>query len=378
MKKKLGLSLRNKSLIPLGFKDHVDFNTNVEHDYKNQIISYFISNGFDLVKTPLVEFYESNSENCFIIESKKRERKLYIRDDITPQIIRITSSRFKNKSRPIKICYYGEVVRKQGTMLRPERQFLQVGSEIIGSKSILADIEIITLAYKSLSQIGISNITLELTSKIFLDEIFSKIIDIKSLKKLKLFIRQKDKKNSLTLVKDKKDKLLLSNLFDLTGSLSDVLKKINTLDVSDIAKQEIENIKIISKSIKLKSNDKIIYDFTEFDNKKYHDGVKFNFFAKNVRGEIASGGRYKIKNTLNEETAIGFTCFMDTVLRASSFENLSKKILLPFDTEEIIKKKLIKNNFIIFSYFDNEVDMRLLAKNNFCTHIYENNKIKKI
>jgi ATP phosphoribosyltransferase regulatory subunit len=378
MKKKLGLSLRSKSLIPLGFKDHVDFNTNVEHDYKNQIISYFISNGFDLVKTPLVEFYENNSENCFIIQSKKRERKLYIRDDITPQIIRVTSSRFKNKSRPIKICYYGEVVRKQGTMLRPERQFLQVGSEIIGSESILADIEIITLAYKSLSQIGISNITLELTSKIFLDEIFSKINDIKYLKKLKLFIRQKDKKNSLTLIKDKKDKLLLSNLFDLTGSLSDVLKKINTLDVSDIAKQEIENIKIISKSIKLKSNDKIIYDFTEFDNKNYHDGIKFNFFAKNVRGEIASGGRYKIKNTLNEETAVGFTCFMDTVLRASSFENLSKKILLPFDTEEIIKKKLIKNNFIIFSYFDNEVDMRLLAKNNFCTHIYENNRIKKI
>ncbi len=378
MKKKLGLSLRNKSLIPLGFKDHVDFNTNVEHDYKNQIISYFISNGFDLIKTPLVEFYESNSENCFIIESKKRERKLYIRDDITPQIIRVTSSRFKNKSRPIKICYYGEVVRKQGTMLRPERQFLQVGSEIIGSKSILADIEIITLAYKSLSQIGISNITLELTSKIFLDEIFSKIIDIKSLKKLKLFIRQKDKKNSLTLVKDKKDKLLLSNLFDLTGSLSDVLKKIYTLDVSDIAKQEIENIKTISKNIELKSKDKIIYDLTEFDNKNYHDGIKFNFFAKNVRGEIASGGRYKIKNTLNEETAVGFTCFMDTVLRASSFENLSKKILLPFNTEEIIKKKLIKNSFIIFSYFDNEIDMRLVAKNNFCTHIYENNIIKKI
>ena len=28
----------NKSLIPEGFKDHVDFNTNVEHEYKNKII----------------------------------------------------------------------------------------------------------------------------------------------------------------------------------------------------------------------------------------------------------------------------------------------------------------------------------------------------
>ena len=92
----------NKSLIPEGFKDHVDFNTNVEHEYKNKIIDIFISNGFDLVKAPLLEFYQKNSDNVFIIESKKKEPKLFLRDDITPQIIRITSSRYKNKIRPIK------------------------------------------------------------------------------------------------------------------------------------------------------------------------------------------------------------------------------------------------------------------------------------
>jgi ATP phosphoribosyltransferase regulatory subunit len=244
--------LSDNSLIPEGFKDQVDFNTFVEHNYKNKIIDYFITNGFDLVKTPLVEFYKNNSNNCFFIESKKKEHKLFIRDDITPQIIRVASSRFKNKTRPIKICYYGEVIRKKGTMLRPERQFLQVGSEIIGSKSILADIEIISLAYKSLSEIGINNITLELTSKKFLDEIFSKIKDINILNKLKLFIKQKDKKNSLTLIKNKQDKLYLENLFDLNGNSIDLIKKINSLAISNVTKKEIENIKIISKSINLK------------------------------------------------------------------------------------------------------------------------------
>ncbi|MDC0060189.1 ATP phosphoribosyltransferase regulatory subunit, partial [Pelagibacteraceae bacterium] len=100
----------NKSLIPEGFKDHVDFNTNVEHEYKNKIIDIFITNGFDLVKAPLLEFYQKNSDNVFIIESKKKEPRLFLRDDITPQIIRIVSSRFKNKIRPIKLCYYGEVI----------------------------------------------------------------------------------------------------------------------------------------------------------------------------------------------------------------------------------------------------------------------------
>ena len=72
-------------------------------------------------------------------------------------------------------------------------------------------------------------------------------------------------------------------------------------------------------------------DLTEFDKKNYHDGIKFTFFAKNVRGEVASGGRYKINTKNKQESAVGFTCFMDTVLRASSFENKSKKILVPFD-----------------------------------------------
>ena len=368
----------NKFLIPEGFKDHVDFNTNVEHEYKNKIIKIFISNGFDLVKTPLLEFYHKNSSNSFIIESKKSEPKLFIRDDITPQIIRIASSRFKNKTRPIKLCYYGEVARKKGSMLRPERQFLQVGSEIIGSDSILADIEIINLAYKSLKEIGIKNITIELTSKIFLEEIFSKIKDINSLNNLKSFIKQKDIKNSLGLLEHQNDKLLLRLLFSLTGSFRDLDEKINNIIISDSLKREIENLKKISKKINFENKDQIVLDFTEIDNKNYHDGLKFTFFAKNVRGEVASGGRYKIKTNLNEDSAVGFTCFMDTVLRASSFENTSKKILIPFNIDENIKNNLIKKNYIICSFFGDISDIGLFAKKYLCTHFYENNKIKKI
>ena len=42
--------------------------------------------------------------------------------------------------------------------------------------------------------------------------------------------------------------------------------------------------------------DKLYIDFSELDEKNYHNGIRFTFFAKNVRGEIASGGRYHIHN----------------------------------------------------------------------------------
>ena len=69
---------------------------------------------------------------------------------------------------------------------------------------------------------------------------------------------------------------------------------------------------------------------------------------------------------------------MDTVLRASSFENNSKKILVPFEIKDEIKNNLIKKNFVVFSFFGNNSDITKLAKQYFCTHIYKNNRIKKI
>ena len=133
-----------------------------------------------------------------------------------------------------------------------------------------------------------------------------------------------------------------------------------------------------SKFLKLYNGDQIFLDLTEFDKKNYHDGIKFTFFAKNVRGEVASGGRYKIKTKNKQESAVGFTCFMDTVLRASSFENNSKKILVPFDINDKIKKSLINKNYIVFTFFGEISDITKIAKKHFCTHVYINKKINKI
>ena len=53
--------------------------------------------------------------------------------------------------------------------------------------------------------------------------------------------------------------------------------------------------------------------------------------ANNVRGEIAKGGRYIVKDIKSDEQATGFTCYMDTILRASSTTLIQKKVLIkPF------------------------------------------------
>ena len=63
--------------------------------------------------------------------------------------------------------------------MRPERQFQQVGAEIIGSENYKADVEIINLAYDTLKKIGVKNIVIELSAPFFLESIFNKIKDTK-------------------------------------------------------------------------------------------------------------------------------------------------------------------------------------------------------
>ena len=43
---------------------------------------------------------------------------------------------------------------------------------------------------------------------------------------------------------------------------------------------------------------------------------------------------------------------MDTVVRASSFKNMNKKILIQFDTNPKIEKTLIKDGYTLFKTFD--------------------------
>ena len=57
------------NLLPEGFRDDVTNQAAVEHKYKNIIINLFQSNGYELVKTPLIEYTENfTSPNSFQIQ----------------------------------------------------------------------------------------------------------------------------------------------------------------------------------------------------------------------------------------------------------------------------------------------------------------------
>ncbi len=353
----------NKFLLPSGFKDSLTFETFIEHEYKNLIINSFRENGFTLIKTPLIEFSNNLDKNTFFIKTNNKKEKISVRNDITPQIIRIASSRLANKKRPLKLCYYGEVVRKKGSILRPERQFQQVGAEIIGSESYKADVEIISLAYETLKKIGVKNIVIEISAPFLLNSLIQKVKNFKLKNNIKKFIALKDISNCLKLIEDSELSKHFKLLYLCNGNIKKNKFKINKISSVFGFENEINRLLKIAELIKVKKNDSINLDLFDIQkNKKYYEGIKFTFFAKGVRGEIAGGGRYNLKYEKNSENAIGYTCYMDTILRASSFANNNNKILIPFDTDNKTKNTLIKKGFTIFKNFEDNIDLKLQSK----------------
>tara|TARA_Y100000741_G_scaffold309813_1_gene253367 strand:- start:1235 stop:2350 length:1116 start_codon:yes stop_codon:yes gene_type:complete len=367
------------SLLPEGFRDEVSKQAAIEHKYLNLIIKLFTSYGYELVKAPLVEFTNQfNSKNTLNIKVKKNKKELSIRDDITMQIARLANARLSKKKRPLKLCYYGEVVRVKGSILRPERQFLQIGAECIGEKSYLADVEMIELAYKALTLVGIKKISIELSSRIFLDKFYEYIKSSKNNANIRSLIRKKDINKVLKLI-DTKNQKYIKNIFSCIGIFTDKIKNLKKLNVDKSTSIEIKNLINIHKYFVDKRFDvNFFLDLSEINDKNYHNSTRFTIFAEDVRGEIAKGGRYISYNQNINENSTGFTCYMDTILRASSKIEKLKKILVPFDISEKKRSELIKKKYIIERYFGtpNKIkNMALLKKYNL---YLLNNKILKL
>lgn len=368
----------DNSLIPEGFKDDVTSQVATEHKFKNIIVNYFQSNGYDLVKTPLVEYFNyTEGQNVFQLLSEKGA-KLNIRDDITLQVARLSKTRLSKKNFPLKLCYYGEVIRKKGTMLRPERQFLQIGAECIGVSSFLADLEMMELAYSSLNLVGIKNITIEISSRIFFDTFMNDIKGRALQKELKRLIKIKNLKEICNFL-DKKKQTYIKNIFSCTGIYRDKKENLKKLAINESTSNEIENINNIIKYFSYNNKKvNIFLDLCEVDDKNYHSGVRFTFFANNVRGEIARGGRYIVNNSKKQDIGTGFTCYMDTILRASSIEIIKKKILIPFNTSKIKIKNLIKKKYSVVKYQSKNKISKKIAKEQRCQFYLHNNSIIKI
>jgi ATP phosphoribosyltransferase regulatory subunit len=342
--------LARKALLPAGLQDVLPGTAAREAEIREKLMSSFAHAGYDRVKTPLVEFEESLLEGAapelatqtFRLMDPVSHRMMGVRSDMTPQVGRIAATRLGDAPRPLRLSYSGDVLRIKGTQLRPERQFAQVGAELIGVSSAAADTEIVLLALEALEHVGLPDVSVDLnlpTLPVRLFDAFGVAPDDRET--LIAALEHRDVAAVKAVSGNVTDVLVA--LLEAAGPAQAALPKLRKLELPLGASEELHRLIEVAERILASDLDAALtIDPVEMAGFRYQTGVSFTLFAKHVRGELGRGGRYRAGGS-GGEAATGMSLFMDTILRGLADVKPVERVYLPLGTPQREARKLRKD-----------------------------------
>ena len=333
---------QNKALLPAGMSDALPPDAAFEAQVLDRLLSSFAGHGYQQVKPPLIEFEEgllaglgaAMTSQTFRLMDPVSQRMMGVRADMTPQVARIAASRLKKAPRPLRLSYAGQVLRIMGSQLRPERQFSQVGAELIGVAEATADAEIIVMAANALKKAGVSGLSIDLGIPTLVPTICRELnASDEASHKLRLALDRKDAAEVARLNDDLGSRgcEIFGTMLAAAGPARKTMGVLNGLELGEEAGAEHQALAEVISLIEAAAPDlTITVDPVENRGFEYHSGVTFTFFVRGVRGELGNGGRYIANNDHGfGEPSTGFTLFMDTVLRALPVQDTQDRIFLP-------------------------------------------------
>ena len=384
----------HKGLLPTGLGDTLPPEAEFEAQITETLMASFAQYGYERVKPPLIEFEDvllsgsgrKMANQTFRMMDPISQRMLGVRADMTLQIARIASTRLADIPRPLRLSYAGQVLRVKGSILRPKRQFGQIGVEVIGAPSPHADAEIILMAAKALTNLGVPNLSIDLCLPTLVPSI-CKSLKIESTTILEKLTVALDHKDTPTIEKFEKEIAqetgnIFSSLLKAVGPVDMALAILKKINLPKEATAEFNKLFDIIICLKERApNLTITIDPVETRGYEYHKGVTFTFFAKNVRGEIGRGGRYLV-NDVNEskapETATGASLYVDTILRALPAPKKKDRVLILSENARD-SQHLRKEGWITVECFDekNITDYAQTGESG-CTHFWDGNSVVPI
>lgn len=375
----------HRGLLPAGLGDLLPPDAAREARAIDIAIERFAAFGYERVKPPLVEFEESLlggpgaalASQTFRLMDPVSQRMMGVRPDMTVQVARIAVTRLKHEPRPLRLSYGGNVIRVRGNALKPERQFAQVGTELIGVDTAEADAEAILLAVDALRAIGVADLTVDLNLPTLVAAVASGLeIEPAKLARLRRALDRKDeagiaKALGKETVDEKKAASLFAGLLRLAGPVDKGLAQLNRLKLPAAAAAEAGRLADAVKLVRAADPDlAMTLDPVEYRGLEYQTGVSFTVFAKKGREELARGGRYFAGYPEDglAESSTGFTLYMSAVLTVSETPPDRPRLFLPNGTKWQEAAHWQEKGYAVVRAVAAASDARTEAKRLHCSH----------
>jgi ATP phosphoribosyltransferase regulatory subunit len=364
-----------KALLPDGLRDVLPPDAAHEAAVTARLVGAFAARGYHRVAPPLVEFEDSLLDGAgqamatttFRLMDPVSQRMMGVRADMTIQVARIAATRLANAPRPLRLSYAGNVLRIRGSQLRPEREFIQAGVEIIGAEEAAADAEIILLATEALGEAGVKNLSVDINLPTLVPALCRALdLDQETQVALRAALDSKDAA-AVAAVGGQASKWL-GALLRATGTEAKALPALKALDLPAEAKAECRRLEEVIGLIRKAAPElTLTVDPVEHRGFEYQTGLSFTVFARGVRGEMGRGGRYHV--TQNGEPATGFSLFLDSVLRALPQPDNGQSLYLPWGTPDTRGTALRAEGWVTVAGLAPETDALVEASRLGCTHI---------
>ena len=350
------------ALLPAGLRDVLPPDADHAADIEEALRQCFRSNGYERIKPPLIEFETSlltgagaaMERETFRLMDPESHRMMGLRADITVQVARVATSRLANAPRPLRVSYAGDVTRVTSTDQRPERQFTQVGAELIGVESAAADVETILLAVAALRDVGIDNLCVDLSLPTLVPAVMNGLdLPADDRTSLSLALDRKDEAQTVAIAGDQA--AVFSAMLNAVGPAQAGLDALAEIDLPAPAQREADRLREVAGQVAARAPEIMLtIDPVENRGLEYHTGVSFMILQPSLRGELAAGGRY-IATPVgggDGEPATGFTIYLDTVLRALGPPSPPPRVLLPANTDRADAAKLQEDGWITIPSLD--------------------------
>ena len=374
--------LANRALLPAGLRDVLPPDAEFEAGTAERLLATFASFGYERVKPPLVEFEDgllagpgaAMAAATFRLMDPASQRMMGVRADITPQIARIATTRLGAAPRPLRLSYGGDVLCVTGSQLRPERQFVQVGAELIGAPATSGDAEVIALAAEALAAVGINRLSIDLALPTLVPAVCEGLgLDAETAAEARAALDRKDA--AAVAAVGGAGAGVLGAMLRAAGPHARGLEVLARLDLAPRAAAQRDRLSEVAGLVAdAAPGVGLTIDPVEHRGFEYQTGVSFTLFGLGVRGELGRGGRYHAGDG-EGEPATGFTLYMDTVLRALPEPARARRVFLPSGVGRDEAARLRGEGWVAVAALDAAADAAAEARRLGCSHIFVGGEI---
>ncbi|MES2626917.1 MAG: ATP phosphoribosyltransferase regulatory subunit [Pseudomonadota bacterium] len=352
----------NRWLLPDGVDEILPPRANQLETLRREILDLYNTWGYDLIKTPLIEFLDSllvvpSHElqlSTFNIVDQLSGKNMGVRADISTQAARI-DSHVLQQTGPTRLCYADSVLitRPKGQLGSRSPQL--VGAELYGHSGTESDVEVISLMLNTLSVVGIekpllalghnricrtllkaANLTEELEDKLFSALQNKATADITKLLQVTNIAPQL--RNCLALLSTMHgDIAIIGQAETIFGEMNGCLP-----DASQLVLQEaLKQLRTIAECIQTSfPTHQLYFDLCELQGYDYHTGIIFSAYVAGHGEAIANGGRYDDIGAVfgRARAATGFNADLKTLLSLSKREfTVKSKVFAPAVSDPILQ-----------------------------------------